>query len=194
MGQHSVPLPAAHSASTPNPTTSPATSASAGSRSWGGPSRHRAGGWTPIAPPTFSEDRLDGAQVSAARKRPSRWAPHGSGPTAGPLGQGEPPNVSSSPQSCRAPPLAAGAMTTLQRHGAATMRTTLTCCSSRPRRWRHRRSTTAQATDPHRRRCPTPPPSASCCDCHYNHTWRSSVSYVAPYVQHASSPTRPGSG
>jgi hypothetical protein len=35
---------------------------------------------------------------------------------------------------------------------------------------------------PHRRRRPAPPPSASCCGCHCNRTWRSGVSYAAPYA------------
>jgi hypothetical protein len=150
------------------PTISPATGASAGSRSRGGPSRHRAGGRTPVAPPTFSEDRLGGAQVSVARKRPSRWAPHGSGPTAGPLERGEPLDVSSSPQSCRARPPPAGATTTHQRCEAATTRMTPACCSSQPPRWQHRHSPTARAMGPHRRIRLAPLPSTSwcgyCCD------------------------------
>jgi hypothetical protein len=133
----------------PSLTISPATGASAGSRSQGGPRRRRVGGQTPVAPPTFSEDRFDGARISATRERPFRWAPHGSGPTAGPPGRVEPPDVSSSPQSCRAPPPAAGATTTLRRRGVATTRTTLICCSSRPPHWQHRHSTMARATGPH---------------------------------------------
>jgi hypothetical protein len=171
-----------------------ATGASARSRSRGSPSRHRASGRTPVAPPTFSEDRLDGAQVSAAWKRPSRWAPHGSRPTTSPLGRGEPPDVSSSPQSCRAPPPAAGATTTLQHREAATTRTTVTCCSSRPPHWRHRHSTTAQTTGPHRRIRPAPPPpSASWCGYRCDRAWRSGVSCAAPCVQRASSPSCPSS-
>jgi hypothetical protein len=192
--QRSVPPLAPRSVSTPNPTTSPATGTSAGSRSPCGPSRHRADGRTPIAPPTSLGDQSSGAQISAARERPSRWAPYGSGSTADPLGQGEPSDVSLSPQSCCAPPLAAGATTILQRHGAATTRTTPTCCSSRPRRWRHRRSTTARVTNSHRRRRPAPPPSVSCCGHHCDRTWRSGVSCVAPYAQRASYPPPPGSG
>jgi hypothetical protein len=189
-----VPPPAPRSVSMPNPTTSPATSTSARSQSLGGLSRHRAGGRTPIARPTSSGDRSDGGQISAAREHPSRWASYGSGSTAGPLGQGEPPDVSSSPQSCRAPPLAPGATMTLQRHGAVTTRTTPTCCSIQPPRWRHRRSTTAQVTDPHRRRRPAPPPSASCCGRRCDRAWRSGVSYAALYAQRTFSPPQPGSG
>jgi hypothetical protein len=86
-----------------------------------------------------------------AQECSSRWAPYGSGSTEGPLGQGEPPDVSSTPQPCRAPPPAAGATTTPRHHGAMKTRMTPTCCSSQPRRWRHRHSTKAQVTDLRRR-------------------------------------------
>jgi hypothetical protein len=131
---------------------------STGPRTTHGPhsSRHRAGGRTPIVAPTSSEDRSDRAQASAAHERLSRWAPYGSGSTAGQLGQWEPPDVSSSPQSCRAPPPAAVATTTLHHLGATKTRTTPICCSCQPWRWRHRRSTTARATDPRRRKRPAP--------------------------------------
>jgi hypothetical protein len=177
--------------STPSPTTSPATGTSAGSRSRDGPSRHRAGGRTPTAPPTFLKDRLGEAQVSAAQKHLSRWAPHRSGPSAGPLGRGEPPNVSLSPLSCHALSPAAGAMTTLQRREAVTMRANPTCCSSQPPRWQNRHSTTARATSPHQRRRPAPPPSASWRGYHCDRTWQSSVSCAALCMQCTSSPPRP---
>jgi hypothetical protein len=122
-------------ASTPSPTTSPATGAFVGNQSQDGRSHHKAGEWMSAAPPTFSGDRLDGTWISAAQKHLSRWAPHGSEPSAGPLGQREPPDVSSRPLSCRAQLPAAGVMTTLQRRGAATRRTTPTCCSSQPPCW-----------------------------------------------------------
>jgi hypothetical protein len=194
MEQHSAPLPVARSASTPSLTTSPATGASAGSRSRAGRSHHRVGGLSPAAPLTFSGDRLAGVQISAAQKRPSRWASHGSGPTAGPLGRGEPLDVRSSSQSYRALPLTASTMTTLQCRGVAMTRMTPTCCSSRPPRWQHRHSTTTQATGPHRRRHPDPPPSASWYGYRCDHAWRSGVSCVAPCVQRASSTSWPGSG
>jgi hypothetical protein len=90
----------------------------------------------PAAPLTFSWDQLDGAQTSAARKHQSHWAQHGSGPSVGPLGWGEPSDTSSRPLSCRAQSPAAGATMTLQRRGAAMTRMSLTCYSNQPPRWR----------------------------------------------------------
>jgi hypothetical protein len=103
----------------------------------------------------------------------------------------EPPDVSSSPQSCRAPLPAAGATTRLQRREAVMTRMTPTCCSCRPPRWRHRHSTMALATGPRRRRRPAPPPSASWCGYCCDHPWRSGASCAPPCVQRASSPPRP---
>jgi hypothetical protein len=139
-GQCLAPPPVARSASTPSPTNSLATDASARNRSRGGRSHRRAGGRMSAAPLTFSKDRLGGARVSAAQRRPSRWAPHEGEPFTGPLGRGEPPDVSSSPRSYRARSPAASTTTTLQHREEATTRMTPTCCSSRPPRWRHLRS------------------------------------------------------
>jgi hypothetical protein len=186
-GRHLAPPLAARLASSPSPTIFPATGASAGSQSRGGPSRRRVGGRTPVAPPTFSGDRLDEAQISATRERPFCWALHRSGPTASPLGRGKPPNVSSSPQSYRAPPPAAGVMMPLRCCGVVMMRMTPTCCSSRPPHWQHRHSTTAWATGPHQRRCPATPPFASWYDYRCGRAWRSGISCAAPCTQRASS-------
>jgi hypothetical protein len=54
------------------------------------------------APPTASMGQPDEAGLSAPQGRSDRRAPHGDGPHAGPLGQGEPLIVSSSPRSSRA--------------------------------------------------------------------------------------------
>jgi hypothetical protein len=160
-GQRLAPPPVARSASTPSLTTVPATGASARSWSRGGQSHRRAGRQTLAAPLTFSEDRFGGARISAARRRPSRWAPREGGPPAGPLGRGEPPDASSGPRSCRARPPAAGATMTSRRREEETTRTTLICCSSQPRHWRHLHSTTAWAMSPHWRRHQAPPLSTS---------------------------------
>jgi hypothetical protein len=161
VGQCLASPPVVRSASTPSSTTSPVIGASAGSRSQGGRSHHRAGRRTSAAPPTFLEGRLGGARISTARRCPSCWAPHEDGPSAGPLGRGEPHDASSSSRSCCAPSPATGTMTTLQRRKEATMRTTPTCCSSRPPRWRHLRTTTDQAMGLRWKRHQAPPPSAT---------------------------------
>jgi hypothetical protein len=161
MGRRLAPPPAVRSASTPSPTSSPTIDASIGSQSRGGRSHRRAGGLTPVAPPTFSEDRLGGVRISAAQRRASCREPHEGGPSASLLGRGKALDVSSSPRSCRARSPATGAKMTLQSREEAMARMTLTCCSSRPPHWRHLRSKAARATGLHQRRRQAPPPSAS---------------------------------
>jgi hypothetical protein len=78
------------------------------------------------APLTFLGGRLGGVRFSVTQRRPSRWAPHEDGSSAGPLGQGELLGASSSPQTCCTRSPAAGAMTILRCRGEVTTRTTPT--------------------------------------------------------------------
>jgi hypothetical protein len=160
-GWHRNPPPVACSASTLSLSTSPTTSASAGSPSRGGRNHGRASILEPATPPTASESLPNEAGVSATRGRPSRWAPREGEPPAGPLGRGELLVASSSPHSCHVRPSICATTMTLLWHREATTRTTSTCRSNPPPRYPRRHSTTAPATDLHWRRRRAPPPSTS---------------------------------
>jgi hypothetical protein len=140
-GRRWNPPPASRSASTPSPSTSPATDASVRSPSRGSRNHRRVGERESVAPPTTLGGRLGRARLSATRRRPSRWAPCEGGPSAGPLRWGELLVASSSPHSCRAQPSAVAAIMTLLWRGEATTRTTPTCHSNQPPRWLRHRST-----------------------------------------------------
>jgi hypothetical protein len=158
-GRRRNPPPAACSALTPSPSTSPTTDASAGTLSWVVRTIEKLidGSWPPLRPPqggsawrgtTFCDSEVP-VLLGTTRGRTIRWSSR-AGRAA-----------SSSPLSCRALSSAAAVMTTLLWRGEVMTRTTPTCRSSPPQRWVRRHSTTAPVMDHHWRRRHTPLPSAS---------------------------------
>jgi hypothetical protein len=148
-------------------------------------SRHKVGGRMPAAPPTFLGDRLDGEHASTSRTHPSRWAPHGSGPSAGPLGRGESPDTSSRLVAC-------------DRRDDDTSAPWGGDDEDDPDMLLQ--STAALATSPlhdgsgdgsSSEEMPSSLPSVSWCGCRCDRAWRFGVSCAAPCAQCASSPSQP---
>jgi hypothetical protein len=153
--------PVARLVSTPSLSTTPATSASAGSpsRAVGTVEELASRSRSFLRPP----QRVGLTRRGSLRLRGARHAGRHArvGPPAGPLGRGELLTASSSPHSYRKRLSVATATMILLWYGDATMTTTPTCHSNPLPCWPCRRSTTALAMDPRWRRCCAPQPSAS---------------------------------